>query len=153
MATSKELIADIQKELIQVTKVAPFKHTNFGSILENPAFPSLNFQLLGRDHFDNPSLRPSGMLFRWELTYEVHVLHSRIDSQDTRNQARELVDKAVELFIDQMPEEERLNDKAFYIVPSNIRYGIIELETGTQMKYIDGGIFTLTIQFLQEKDT
>jgi hypothetical protein len=153
MATLKELKKEIRDEIIKVTKVAPFKHTNFGTILDSPSFPSLNFNLIGKDHFDEVSIRPSGMLLRWELTYEVHVLYAVVDNQNARIRGEEYVDQAEELFLDQMPSNQRLNNKALYIETSNTRYGIIELETGTAMNYIDGGIFTLTIQFLQEKDT
>jgi hypothetical protein len=153
MSTAKQLIDDIENEIKKVTKVAPFKYTNFGPIPDSPVYPSLNFMLLNRDHFDDVSIRPSGMLLRWELTYEVHVLYAGIDRATTRLSGRQYVDQAVELFVDQMTEDKRLNGKAFYLEPSNIRYGRIELETATGLKNIDGGIFTLTIRFLQEKDT
>ncbi|MCK5397806.1 MAG: hypothetical protein KAJ33_06125, partial [Thermoplasmata archaeon] len=71
MATSEELIDAIQEQIKNATKIAPFKRTEFGGLGDNPVYPSLNFQLVNRDHFDPPSIRPSGLQIRWELEYEV----------------------------------------------------------------------------------
>ena len=150
MATCEKLIDAIQEQIKTVTKIAPFKRTEFGGLGDNPSYPSLNFQLKNREPFDPPSIRPSGMQLRWELEYEVHVLVAGIQNTIHSNQARQHVDKAVEIFIDQMPSTERLNGLAFWLEPSNVQYGVIELETAARMKYIDGGLFTLTIQFIQD---
>lgn len=153
MVTAEELIDSIEDEIRKVTRVNPFKYTNFGVIPDSPTFPSFNFMLLGRDHFDQTDIRPSGMQLKWELTYEVHVLYQAISRNTGRLDGRRYVDKAVELFVEQMPSDKRLNGEAFEIMPSNIRYGAIELEGATNYKYADGGIFTLTIRFVQTKET
>lgn len=150
MVTCEKLIDAIQEEIKRITKVAPFNRTEFGGLGDNPSYPSLNFQPKNREPFDPPSIRPSGIQLRWEMEYEVHVLYAGIQNTTVSNQARQHVDKAVEIFINEMPSEKRLNGLAFWLEPSNVQYGVIELETAARMNYIDGGLFTLMVQFTQD---
>ena len=150
MTEAETLIDALETQIKTVTKVAPFKYTDFDIIGGKSIYPGLNFNLKSRNSFDPPSIRPSGMQMRWEIVYEVTVLYAAMSGNKTAEQARRHVDKAVEIFVNQMPTAERLNSLAFWVEPDNIRYGIIELEGESSKKYVLGGMFDLTIQFTQD---
>jgi hypothetical protein len=154
MATLNETLDNIEKELTKVTKTHPFKKTDFGGFGSSPVFPSLNFSASEAEPFDQVDKRPSGMQLKWEIKYDVQVICAAIINNNTRKSTFKTVNDAIEIFLDQMATDELLNGLAFDIAVSGIRYDLeIGEITGTTTNYAYGGVFTLTIQFIQEKNT
>ena len=151
MADVDKLIDAIQGEMKKITAIAPFKRTEFNGIVDSPQYPSLNFNLVSRIQFDEPSIRPSGMLMRWELTYEAQVICAALPNQTTRKHMSQMVDKATDIFVYQMQSDERLDGLAFWINTDDIVYDLVIGQlVNDKMKNVYGGIFTLTVQFTQE---
>lgn len=150
MSICEDLINKIEKKLEKIGAIAPFKRAFFGDVDLSATFPAIHYVLKSRDAFDEPHLVHNTMQLRWELIYEVQVMFARLPGRKTESEARQHVDKAVELFIQQMSENARLDGKAWWIEPDGVRYGVIEFEFAGKMEYVLGGVFDLSIKFLQD---
>jgi hypothetical protein len=150
MTASKDLINDIEDQMGKVANITPFNSASFGDLDYNSTFPAIQFILKSRGAFDPPHRVHSTMQLRWELVYDVQVMYSRLHDNKSWKEARELVDTAVDIFVNQMAEAERLNGTAWYIEPEDVQYGVIVLEPANRNEYLLGGVFTLRIKFLQD---
>lgn len=149
MSTTEGLIDAIEQRIERIANIPPFKFVAFGDLDVNMRFPAMHFLLKSRSAFDPPHLRHDTMQLRWELTYDVQVLFTRLTNSKAYSESRRHVDKAVEIFINQMAESERLGGLAWWIEPDEVRYGVIELESASKKEYILGGVFRLNIKFIQ----
>ncbi len=150
MTTCENLIDDIETEIKKVALISPFKQAAFGALNLDMEYPAMHFTLKVREPFDDPHIVNTTMQLRWELFYEVQVLYARLPNAQAWDEARQHVDKGVEIFIDQMPQSARLNGKAWWIEPSNVRYGLVEFESASEKEYVLGGLFDLQIKFTQD---
>jgi len=152
MTNSKDIIDGIEDQIEKLANTPPFNSAFFGDLNNNLSFPALQFILKSRATFDPPQIRHLTMQLRWELTYDVQVMYSRLQDNKSWEEARGLVDMAVDLFTNQMFEGKRLNGLAWYIEPDDVQYGVIVLEPASRDEYLLGGVFTLKIKFLQGID-
>lgn len=150
MSTVQSYLVNIEKQLKSVCSSSKFKGVTFGDTGKNIEYPSIHFVLKERDHFDDVHLVNTTMQLRWELVYTVHVLHAGLSNPSTWDEAIESVNIASELFINQIPATERLSGYAWWIEPSNVIYGPIEVDSAIDQIGVMGGTFDLNIKFLQD---
>lgn len=150
MTTLQEYIDDIKEQLQLVTKVPPFQRVTFGDVGTNIVYPSLHFMLDSMDKFDEVHLVNDTMQLRWELIYKVHILCAGLSLPTSWDYVEKTVSTAVEIFINQIPESERLNNKAWWIEPDSVIYGVIGVDSAIDQKGVQGGTFDLIIRFLQD---
>lgn len=150
MSTVQSYLVNIEKQLKLVCSASKFKGVTFGDTGKNIEYPSIHFVLEERDHFDDVHLVNTTMQLRWELVYKVHVLHAGLSNPSTWAEAIESVNIASELFVNQIPATKRLSGHAWWIEPSNVIYGSIEVDSAIDQNGVMGGTFDLNIKFLQD---
>lgn len=150
MSTVQEHIESIKAELQSVSTVSPFKRVTFGDVGTNIVYPSIHFMLESMEKFDDVHLVNETMQLRWELLYKVHVLCAGLSLPKSWDYAEKTVNTALELFINQIPETERLNGEAWWIEPDSVVHGVIEVDSAIDQKGVQGGTFDLMIRFLQD---
>lgn len=150
MATVQSYQDTIKTQLESVAGVAPFKAVTFGDIGVNIEYPSIHFRLDGMEKFEDVHLVNTTMQLRWELTYKVHVLCAGLSYPESWEECIKTVNEAVELFINHIPETERLSGNAWWIEPENVVYGAIEVDAAIDQIGVQGGFFDLKILFLQD---
>lgn len=150
MSTVQSYLIDIESQMKLVCVDSKFKSVTFGDTGRTIEYPSIHFVLKSMEKFDEIHLVNTTMQLRWELIYKVHALHAGLSNPSTWEEAIESVNIALELFINQIPEAERLSGEAWWIEPSNVIYGPIEVDSAIDQRGVMGGTFDLRIKFLQD---
>lgn len=149
MTTVQSYLINIEAQLKSVINSSKFKSVTFGTINDVIEYPAIHFKLISMNKFDEVHLRNTTMQLRWELVYEVHILYAGLSNPSTWDETIESVNIALEIFINQMQENERLSSNAWWIEPSDVRYGVIEVDPVIDSQGVMGGNFRLDIKFLQ----
>lgn len=145
--TLDEIIDNLETQLNRVVNEAPVKRTMFGD-LDYARFetPSVLFILTDASQNDLQVLRPNQI--GWNISYDVLVMHSGADGEQTTKDARKLVNKIYQRLQYQRQAGKLLNGNAFDLACVRIEYGSVNLNIGEDV-FMYGGLIKLIIQVIE----